>query len=94
MRKATRSGLSCIKIDRSFVPSSQQEAVQLAMMKTIVELGHHLQLQILVEGVETAEQYQLCQTLGCEYLQGYYYHPPLPFENLISLLESQPLLEA
>lgn len=86
--------ISCIKIDRSFVPATRQESEQLALMRAIVELGHHLHHQIVVEGVETAEQYKLCRELDCEYMQGYFYQPPLPFDDFVALLESCPVLEA
>ncbi len=60
-----------IKIDRSFVrPLGQSEGAGL-LVRTIIELGHHLGLTVVAEGVETPQQLAMIQGKGCDQVQGY-----------------------
>ena len=73
-----RLPLSTLKIDKSFVrdaPHGQQGAV---IARTILALGNALELVVLAEGVETAEQYDFIAAAGCGEFQGYLYSRPLP----------------
>ena len=47
------------------------------IVKTILRLGRNLGIEVIAEGVETAEQVSLLQSLGCEYAQGYFFSEPL-----------------
>jgi diguanylate cyclase (GGDEF)-like protein/PAS domain S-box-containing protein len=72
--------IDTLKVDRAFVgdidaPESANTAR--AIVRTIVELGRSLDLTVIAEGVETAEQADLMQELGCEAAQGYWFDAPL-----------------
>ena len=69
-----------VKIDRSFVLDIEKDADSAALCNAIIQLGHSLNLQVIAEGVETLEQLQMIQTLGCDQVQGYYYSRPLEVE--------------
>ena len=73
--------IDIIKIDRSFVSrlASEKDRTLLAM---ITDLGHHLGLTIIAEGVETAEQYEMLRELGCDRAQGFLMSRPLPADAL------------
>jgi diguanylate cyclase (GGDEF)-like protein len=67
-----------LKIDRSFVVEMTTGAQGLALVSTIVKLGHSLGLAIVAEGVETAEQAARLREMGCDEMQGYLFSKPVP----------------
>jgi EAL domain-containing protein (putative c-di-GMP-specific phosphodiesterase class I) len=67
-----------IKIDRSFVVAMTTGAQGLALVSTIVTLGHSLKLTIVAEGVETEQQAACLRKLGCDEMQGYLFSKPMP----------------
>jgi EAL domain-containing protein (putative c-di-GMP-specific phosphodiesterase class I) len=75
-----RLPLDTLKIDRSFIARMGAHGEDSEIVGTIVSLAHHLKLDVIAEGVETAEQLAQLQALGCEYGQGYYFSRPVPAE--------------
>ena len=75
-----------LKIDRSFVNdvTSSEDAAVIAT--TIVELAHALRLEVVAEGVETAEQARFVRETGCAFAQGHFYGRPGTADDLIPLL--------
>ncbi|MEE1130783.1 MAG: EAL domain-containing protein [Caryophanon sp.] len=71
-----------LKVDRSFVELIGKGRRGEAILETVITLGQKLQLTIVAEGVETAEQLQYVSMRGCHYIQGYYISKPLPFSQL------------
>ena len=65
-----------LKIDRSFVNSLDQGLGNSEIVKTIISLGHNLDLAIVAEGIEQVEQLEHLKSLGCQYGQGYWFSPP------------------
>jgi diguanylate cyclase (GGDEF)-like protein len=78
-----------LKIDRSFVKDLHVNSQDLAIVKAIITLGRGLNLNIVAEGVETAEIRDLLRNLGCEYIQGYLYSQPVPAAEATKLLRQQ-----
>jgi EAL domain-containing protein (putative c-di-GMP-specific phosphodiesterase class I) len=66
-----------LKIDRTFIRDLPHDRGDAAIVSAIVTLGRELELNIVAEGVETAEQAAVARRLGCEHLQGYYFSIPL-----------------
>jgi diguanylate cyclase (GGDEF)-like protein/PAS domain S-box-containing protein len=66
-----------IKIDRAFVRNLMTESGDRAIVRSIIALGRSLGLQVVAEGVETAEQMQMLREFGCDLLQGFLYARPL-----------------
>ena len=52
-------------------------------------MSNNLEMGLLAEGVETKEQIELLQSIGCDQVQGYYYAKPMPEEEFYALLEKQ-----
>ena len=77
---------SVLKIDRSFVANIEQCNESAAIASMIISLGKTLKMNILAEGVETAEELNCLKVLGCYQYQGYYFSEPLPFDEFIQLL--------
>ena len=80
--------MSHLKIDRTFLKDAPESAYDGALMEAIVNVGHKLDLFIVAEGVETAEQSRYCQELKVEYVQGFLYAKPMPARELEKLLHS------
>ncbi len=68
--------IDALKIDRSFVADSGNKDT-LAIMRAVVTLARDLDLQVIAEGIETAEQLECLRALGCDVGQGYYFARPL-----------------
>jgi len=75
-----------LKIDRSFVSRITAGEQPLQIVRTIIELARALGMSVLAEGIETPEQDQLLQNIGCRYGQGFLYARPLPAEEIGRLL--------
>jgi EAL domain-containing protein (putative c-di-GMP-specific phosphodiesterase class I) len=73
-----RLPVNIIKIDRSFTAPLGRDATAEPFLRAIVELVATLDLQVIAEGVETAEQREMLRALGCRYAQGYLFGKPQP----------------
>lgn len=84
-----RLPLSQLKIDRSFVKDIKSSVNDQIIIKTIIEMARSLGLEVLAEGVENRFQLDYLKTKGCFKYQGYYFQKPLPFDQLLTLLNSE-----
>ncbi len=66
-----------LKIDQSFIKSMSANRELAAVMQAIITLAHELGMQTVAEGIETAEQLVMLQSLDCNFGQGYYFKKPL-----------------
>ncbi|MGI0152478.1 EAL domain-containing protein [Pseudidiomarina sp. WS423] len=67
-----------LKIDRSFIrdiPANQRDS---ALVQGMIQMAHQLSLNVVVEGIETLEQYEFMRQHGADYLQGFYFARPAP----------------
>ena len=78
---------STVKIDRSFVSETPHDEDDSTIVKTIVAMAHALKLNVTAEGVETAEQLQFLDSLGCDNAQGYHIARPMPAPECLSWLD-------
>jgi len=87
--------VSTVKIDRSFImdlPGDKENAV---LVQAIIAMAHGLRLEVIAEGVETAEQWEYLRSLECDYVQGYYFGKPMPqadFEDFLMAQLDKPVL--
>jgi EAL domain-containing protein (putative c-di-GMP-specific phosphodiesterase class I) len=75
-----------LKIDRSFVSRMSEGEQPLQIVRTIVELARVLGMDVVAEGIETYEQYQLLRKMGCRYGQGFLFARPMPADAVGQLL--------
>lgn len=72
-----RFSIDKLKIDQSFVRHLRPNSEDAAIVQAVINLGHHLGLSVIAEGVETAAQRELLRSWGCDEIQGYFYGRPL-----------------
>ncbi len=79
-----------LKIDRSFVLNREASAANRYLTGLIVELGHYFGMTVVAEGVETKQAADNLRELACDMLQGFYFSPPLPLEELARWTDGRP----
>ncbi|WP_374045286.1 putative bifunctional diguanylate cyclase/phosphodiesterase [Pseudomonas donghuensis] len=79
--------LDKIKIDKSFVQDLLDDDDDATIVRAIIQLGKSLGMQVIAEGVETAEQEAYIIAQGCHEGQGYHYSKPLPARELTAFLK-------
>jgi diguanylate cyclase (GGDEF)-like protein len=79
-----------VKIDQSFVKTMNVDARNREIVRTILSLAANLGMQVIAEGIETAQQLAELRDAGTEYGQGYFFSKPLGAEGMTSLLASRP----
>jgi len=76
-----------LKVDQSFVFGMMDDANDRTIVQSTIDLAHNLGLDVVAEGVETAEMYQVLGELGCEEAQGYFIGKPMPIEAFLTWRE-------
>ncbi|WP_158511563.1 sensor domain-containing protein [Sporolactobacillus vineae] len=76
--------LTQMKIDQSFIRKDYYNQHNTALIRTIIALAEELKLQVVAEGVETAEHVRFLKQLHCDLAQGYLFGRPLPAASLLS----------
>lgn len=66
-----------IKIDRSLITNLEKSYKNTMIIKSIVEMGHSLNIKIIAEGIETEKQFEILKELECDYIQGYLIGKPM-----------------
>ena len=84
--------LDVLKIDKTFVSSSinkdEEKAIKgKAIIKTIITLAQGLGLKTVAEGVEVEEEFLLLKSLGCDFVQGWYFYKALEFKDIVKLID-------
>lgn len=85
------SSLSCLhqypihtlKIDRSFIKNITMDNSKRHVIKAIIDVGHHLGMTIVAEGIESEADLDIIRSAGCDYAQGYYFARPRDLETAI-----------
>lgn len=72
-----------LKIDRRLVESVAKSERSARLLRSIVEIGEALDIEVTAEGVETADQAETLVRLGCSRLQGYYFGRPMPLADVL-----------
>lgn len=89
------SSLSClrdlevdkVKIDREFTLNVSQNQDTEFLVKTIIDIAHHMGLDVIAEGVEDKEILTILANLGCDYIQGFLYSRPMNKTSALAYLE-------
>ena len=82
--------ISRLKIDKSFVSDLADSLDDQAIAMAVISLGHKLNLRVIAEGVETAQQRDFLRANDCDEMQGYLFSRPVPPERIAELLAAVP----
>lgn len=77
-----------LKVDSAFVRGASQDASALAILETTISLAKKLDMDIVAEGAETREDWDLVERLGVDYIQGFYCAKPMCNEDLLEFLDN------
>jgi diguanylate cyclase (GGDEF)-like protein len=78
--------LDRLKIDRSFIRELKVNTVDASIVNTIINLGHELNLNVVAEGVETIEQFELLRSINCDAVQGFFFSRPVTATALQTMI--------
>ncbi|RZI73041.1 MAG: EAL domain-containing protein, partial [Pseudomonas sp.] len=84
-----RYPLTRLKIDRSFITEICNDEADAAIVKAVIFLADKLKLQVIAEGVETAEQRDFLAVCGCKHVQGYLYGKPMAVSDLKDFMQQK-----
>ncbi|SFG17680.1 EAL domain-containing protein [Sporolactobacillus nakayamae] len=89
--KRFKGRINTLKIDKSFIDalSDTDDESSKYIIKSIIELAHHLKMKVVAEGVEAQEQLQLLQDFHCNLIQGYLFSKPVPADTFTELLRKE-----
>lgn len=76
-----------VKIDKSFVDKMFQSEKDKRMIEMIIYLAHNIGLEVVAEGVEDRNQFEILQDYQCEILQGYFISKPVSFDEILTILQ-------
>ncbi len=84
-----RHPVHVIKIDRSFIADTPQDAEAKAITSAIIAMARSLQKETIAEGVETPQQLKLLERLGCTTAQGFHFSQALPADDLLRFVRER-----
>ncbi|HAT42278.1 MAG TPA: hypothetical protein DCS87_11260 [Rheinheimera sp.] len=79
-----RLPVDTVKLDKSLIDELEQSLAMQSMVRHIIRMSHELQIAVVAEGVETAEQQSLLRTMHCDYLQGFGCGRPMTASDFFS----------
>lgn len=79
----TRFPIRTLKIDRSFIIDLVHSQKNQAVIHSMIGLGNEMGFDVIAEGVEDEVQLSLLKSMGCDLIQGYFYHPPATAEEIL-----------
>jgi diguanylate cyclase (GGDEF)-like protein len=83
----TQLALDTIKIDKSFAQNITEDPNRIAVVQGMIAIANTLEVPTVIEGVETKEQLNFFSDLGCQIIQGFYFSPPVPPNQIPALLK-------
>jgi EAL domain-containing protein (putative c-di-GMP-specific phosphodiesterase class I) len=86
LRSLHRFPIDRIKIDRDFIRGLPHSRADRAIVSAVVSFARALDIEVVAEGAETAEHVDALRELGCEYVQGFFFHRPMEAARMSSLL--------
>ena len=77
-----------LKIDQSFALKITTNPKDVTIISGIINIAKKLEMEVIAEGVETAEQLEIYKAAGCHLIQGFYFSPAVPDESIPDLIKA------
>lgn len=87
MSYLTQIKADTLKIDKFFINNLFNDINDQKITRAIIHLAHSLNMEVVAEGVENQSQIRYLRSVGCDYLQGYYYSKPVPINELVATIQ-------
>jgi sensor c-di-GMP phosphodiesterase-like protein len=87
MRRIASLPLHIVKLDKTFATAETNDNMTIVLENTI-KMIKAMNMQIVVEGIETLDLVKRFTALDCEYIQGYYYSKPIPKKDFITFIQN------
>lgn len=82
--------IDILKIDLKFLEGKENIERSRSILASMIRMAEWLHTPVVMEGVETRDQVEFLQSLGCDFAQGYYYSRPIPREDYVALITKCP----
>jgi EAL domain-containing protein (putative c-di-GMP-specific phosphodiesterase class I)/CRP-like cAMP-binding protein len=80
--------IDTLKIDQSFIRAMTTHPQSLVLVRSIINLARNLGMKVIAEGIESMKEASILKGLGCEYVQGYWFAKPMPFDDAVKFIQS------
>lgn len=80
--------MDILKIDMKFLPSGADNVKSEKILASVIRMAGWIGMPVIVEGVETKQQKEFLDSIGCSYVQGFYFAKPMPVEHYETLMKS------
>ena len=81
--------IGTLKIDQSFVRDAADDPADAVLVRTIIDMGHSLGMEVVAEGVESVRQLEFLRASHCNFAQGQLFGQARSIEELLQLLQAQ-----
>lgn len=88
LQRLVSSEFDIIKFDKDMTQRTCDDEKLHDFIEKLQNMFHTMGAKIVAEGVETKEQYEFLKSIGCDYIQGYYFSKPLPMDEFIQFMKS------
>ncbi|MDD6816828.1 MAG: EAL domain-containing protein, partial [Firmicutes bacterium] len=83
--------LDVLKLDIQFTQNELAKSPELSVLNDVINRAHRLGMSVVAEGIETREQLERLESVGCDYVQGYFLARPMPTADFEELIKKQPV---
>jgi EAL domain-containing protein (putative c-di-GMP-specific phosphodiesterase class I) len=80
-----------VKIDKSFISNLGEDNYDFILCRSIIQMAHELNMQLIAEGVENAQQENILKVINCDFIQGFLHGKPALFSSLLQQIDQQTL---
>ncbi len=80
--------ISTLKIDQSFIRAMNSDPSSKVLVKSIIGLAHNMDIKVIAEGIESADEAAILKQMGCEECQGYWFAKPMPLADALTFVKN------